>query len=361
MKNLLGKIRLRAARLSWRLLLGPVAGCMPQNYIFSVRERSSDRRVSQHLVHLERESPPEVEEWNFPKSMPAWFRRAHAFEQRDLLLLRDVYLAPASGAIWTSDGLIFGESIGSLNRALTFGKCIPEILARAGKRDGLDTEESPLVAAAASNYFHWLAEKLPSILICLQKYPGAKILVHPDRPAYVDQSLAMALGMEEYAAKIVVSATPVHAACSVFLGMPQASGFVRRSDLVLLRSKLLLDAGDVLSETPKRVFISRALAKGRSSAAEPAIEKRMTGEGFELVLAEKLSFSQQVKIFSAADEIAGLHGAGLANILFARPGTKVTEFFSPEYTNDCYARLALGLMLDYSWRETRVIPEPTQD
>ena len=42
----------------------------------------------------------------------------------------------------------------------------------------------------------------------------------------------------------------------------------------------------------------------------------------------EIKFSEQVDLFYHADYIVGLHGAGFANLVFCKPGTKVIEFRS---------------------------------
>ena len=41
-----------------------------------------------------------------------------------------------------------------------------------------------------------------------------------------------------------------------------------------------------------------------------------------------LNFKDQVKLFTNANFVVGLHGAGFANIIFSKPGTKVIEIAS---------------------------------
>jgi capsular polysaccharide biosynthesis protein len=47
--------------------------------------------------------------------------------------------------------------------------------------------------------------------------------------------------------------------------------------------------------------------------------------GFESVLTERLSVHEQVEMFSQASVLVAPHGAGLANMVFARPGLTVLE------------------------------------
>lgn len=51
--------------------------------------------------------------------------------------------------------------------------------------------------------------------------------------------------------------------------------------------------------------------------------------GVEAVALEGLSFPEQASLFANADVIMGLHGAGLANLAFTRPGTLTVELLPP--------------------------------
>jgi capsular polysaccharide biosynthesis protein len=82
-------------------------------------------------------------------------------------------------------------------------------------------------------------------------------------------------------------------------------------------------------------------------AAEDNVERFFQRAGFEVLYAEGVPWLEQVRRFAAAEVIAGLHGAGLANLVFAPPDATLLELFPPDYFNDCYARLAVTAGLRY--------------
>jgi capsular polysaccharide biosynthesis protein len=53
-----------------------------------------------------------------------------------------------------------------------------------------------------------------------------------------------------------------------------------------------------------------------------------------------MSVAEQAKVFAEADVIVATHGAALANLCFASPGSTVIELFAPDYVNVCYWALA---------------------
>jgi capsular polysaccharide biosynthesis protein len=65
------------------------------------------------------------------------------------------------------------------------------------------------------------------------------------------------------------------------------------------------------------------------------------------VQAEALTWAEQINAFRGAKVVVGPHGAGLANLMFCRPGTTVVELFNRSYVNGLYWRLAALRGLDY--------------
>ena len=72
----------------------------------------------------------------------------------------------------------------------------------------------------------------------------------------------------------------------------------------------------------------------------------MISHGFQSLTLSKLSFIEQVKIFNSAETVVGLHGAGFANLVFCKPGTKVLELKS-KTAGDAIKTLAINNKLIY--------------
>ncbi len=345
---LLQKIRIKLARLLWRAALGPVAGRMPGNCVFSAGERSGDPLIARHVEEIAPANPAEIVSWKMPDAFPGWIRREFAFAARPLIILRDVVVAPSSGAVWSPDGHVFMESIGSLNKALTFGKALPEMLLSPESQipNPESSCESPIIPCACASYFHWMFEVLPSVIHACRRFPDCRILLHPRRPSYIEQGLRLWLGDTAFSRRIVEAERPLRVERTAFLAMPTASGFVPPRDAELVRSTFAGGTGS--AGLPRRkIFISRRGSAARRVACGEELEKRHAGMGYEILQLERQEWQEQVRAFSAASHVAGLHGAGFSNVVFAPRDCKVIEFFPPGYTNDCYARLACGLGQTY--------------
>ena len=98
-------------------------------------------------------------------------------------------------------------------------------------------------------------------------------------------------------------------------------------------------------KTSKRIIISRGSSTTRRWLNENECMQLLDILGFKLIDPSNLSLAQQVEAFSNAEIILGPHGAGLTNIMFCNPGTKVVEIRSQkqggEYSSaTCYEELS---------------------
>jgi len=83
---------------------------------------------------------------------------------------------------------------------------------------------------------------------------------------------------------------------------------------------------NILKITPgikKKIFISRADAKNRNIVNQN--ELLMALQGWETITLDNLSIKEQVRFFAEASHIVAPHGAGLTNLLWCEPKTKVYE------------------------------------
>lgn len=80
------------------------------------------------------------------------------------------------------------------------------------------------------------------------------------------------------------------------------------------------------SHLPRRFWISRAgSARRPKMRGEDQLLAALQQKGFEPVRLETLTPAEQIGIFHNADMVAAQHGAGITNIMFAGPQTKVLE------------------------------------
>ena len=89
---------------------------------------------------------------------------------------------------------------------------------------------------------------------------------------------------------------------------------------------------------PERIYITRQKAKYRKVVNEDEVIQLLTRYGFTVVDFDDLSFWEQVAQMQVAKYVVAVHGAGVANIVFANPQTKILELLH-EYKSQADYRL----------------------
>lgn len=335
------KIRFVIVRAIKKVLLGSIASGAPLTVVRSLEESSHEGIVSHHIVEKSQIYNEKFEYYDFPESYPPQFRRYKSFERKSVFLLRDVVASPLTGAIWLPEGRILQESVGSLGRLMGWGNALYDVSLPVG----LTSTESAIVCCPPAGYYHWLLEVLPNFMSAIERYPGATVLLHAESPSYIKEALALLLG-DGFESRLIESDRPIRANR---IAMPQFeaySGFVRLEDLDKLRNSFLCQ-DEILYKCPSRFYISRSRTKKRRIGNEREIEKELRREDVEIIYPEQMTFRQQIELFSHANEIIAPHGAGLANLVWAKSHSRVLEIFPDQFFNDCYARLSTSRTLNY--------------
>ncbi|AGB30913.1 hypothetical protein Natpe_1001 [Natrinema pellirubrum DSM 15624] len=100
------------------------------------------------------------------------------------------------------------------------------------------------------------------------------------------------------------------------------------------------------AEYPSKVFISRGDANRRELENRDEILNHLRDRGFVSYELTDLTFQEQVSLFSQADQVVGVHGAGLINLIFSSQ-CSLTEIFGDQFV-PTYFLLAQSLGLGYN-------------
>jgi capsular polysaccharide biosynthesis protein len=195
-------------------------------------------------------------------------------------------------------------------------------------------------------YFHWMLESLPRIAL-LEEFVASLdgVFVAGPLQRYQQRSLEL-LGIARE--KLIVLDAQSHFAPE-HLFVPQAfarfnptrwmPGWFRRSFVQLPPAS---------PPTPGRIYISRGDAPARRVANESEVQAALAPLGIVPVQLSALAFEQQARLFAGADLVVALHGAGLSNLLFCRPGTRILEIFAPGWMPPCFFTLASSVGAHYT-------------
>ena len=98
----------------------------------------------------------------------------------------------------------------------------------------------------------------------------------------------------------------------------------------------------------ENIWISRNKGSYRKITNENDLSNILKKFKFKIYYPEDHSFEYNQNIFSNSKIIAGLHGAGLTNMIFMKKGMKVVEIRrKDDYFNNCYFSLSSDLEHDY--------------
>lgn len=196
-------------------------------------------------------------------------------------------------------------------------------------------------------YFHWLTDALPRLIIA-KDFVASHTLILPqeyEKFPYITMSLKFFSVPVKYCAP----ATKLHVGELVLPSHTAESGNYNKVVINQLRDLFLSKFSE--SKPSRRIYISRKKAKKRKVANEDEVAALLKSFNFEIHYFEDYSFDQQVAICSESISLIGLHGAGLTNILFMRPGTQMLELRNEnDCENNCYFSMASDLSIDYYYQ-----------
>ena len=197
------------------------------------------------------------------------------------------------------------------------------------------------VIPVSKNYYHWLFDELPfTLCVSNQDINKSVNFVNCGGLKKYQTDVNEYLGIISHEVETWIKPQQI-----LIPKQRHISGYPTNELLALLRKSILKE--EDLSLNPNGyIYISRKRSS-RSLPNESHYEETLMKEGFEILFLEDLDFRTQVSYFQNAKVIVGPHGAGLANLAWANPGTKVFELMPDDFYNPCYSYLASKLELEY--------------
>lgn len=205
-----------------------------------------------------------------------------------------------------------------------------------------------LTGCGSEGYFHWMMDVLPRIPL-IREVAGSVDgwIVSDHSQPFILESLRLA-GLGEDRIHLIGHNQQLIADEIVISSNPSVSGNPPRWSIDFLRSCSSRVANELQGSRPVRILLSRAGARGRRIVNEEALLNAVSPLGFVPVAPESLRLSEQIALFRQAHAVIAPHGAGLVNLAFCNPGTRVLEIFSPRYINVCFWALAECAALSYA-------------
>ncbi len=115
-----------------------------------------------------------------------------------------------------------------------------------------------------------------------------------------------------------------------------------------LKTEYLMSEKFDNSNDYKRLWISRKLAGKRRIKNLKEISQILENFKFKIVDFEDMTTREQVNLVNESDVLAGVHGAGLTNMMFLDKGKSIIEVRgNGDKSNNCFFSLASELSLNY--------------
>lgn len=309
----------------------------PFELLSSRRRRSPD---CWHLVH-----PPSPLEWPPPCNHGA---RALEFALPEVSSEYGVLEVPGGriygthGWVVTPEGAVLPELswYGGPSDRIRLPRRLPEPIRLDGTCLSLVSDWS------SSNYAHYLLDGLGRLALFLAAGFSLRDVDHvycPTPPAPAAQSYPGRLGLP---AEKTIQAAPrrlVRADTVIAPSLPSTALTYPGWLAAFLREQLVPEG---VTRGGRRLYVSRS-GYGREAAQERAVENLLREHDFEIYRPSE--HDDQPRDFAEAEMVVGPHGAGLANLAFCSPGTRVVEIIPTDNAHPFYYSLALSAGLDYGY------------
>ncbi|MEO6994624.1 MAG: glycosyltransferase family 61 protein [Lacunisphaera sp.] len=254
-----------------------------------------------------------------------------------------------SGNVLSPDGKWLARDVSP-----DFGKPFPEHWLLSYKKipppRRLSGKTAVIATTLGSGYSHWLLEELPRLL-ALAAGDFETIIAHANAPCQRE-----AIALHGFSETLIDPTRRDHYSCDELI-VPSLGDLTPETIARLNGFIAPLRASAATSSFGERLYVSRAIAKRRRVLNESELWSALEPRGFVKLQLEELTWSEQIAAFRGAKMIVTPHGAGLANLVFCEPGTKVVELFNRSYVNPGYWQLAALQALDY-WPLVSAGPEP---
>jgi len=175
-------------------------------------------------------------------------------------------------------------------------------------------------------YFSWLTTYLPRLIEIHVKYPKAILLMPEewDEISYVKDSLLLFPDLKK---KCVKADHHMFVKHFVFAQVRPWTSQFYPEHLEQVRNLFIptIENKTQNSKPISRVYVSRKKANRRKISNEEEIEQLLVKYGFQSICFEDYSINEQVELMQNADILISMHGAGLTNALFMKPGSVLFE------------------------------------
>lgn len=179
------------------------------------------------------------------------------------------------------------------------------------------------IGLSNSGFYHLITEDLSALLINRSEFP---ILNYQSNSKLVSQILS-SLDQE-------IATVPkwIFVKKLSFVTRGLDLGYLHPEGLSFLRK--YAQYSSAAQDIKEKIYVSR-IGTRRSIHGEELIAEHLANQGFRILNAENLTFKEQIELFSNAETLIGVHGAGLTNGIWT-PQAKLIELMPSNRINRCF-------------------------
>ncbi len=213
-------------------------------------------------------------------------------------------------------------------------------------------------------YYHWLFNWCPRLLVLEKLAPEVfhdpSVMFMIDHRAAIEpyRSFLLALGIPQERIFFADDAYDYQLEEAILVSfLPQTKYYPEIVKQFASKVVAGLKSDEPMQTRRRRIFISRQKfdTPKRRIANIDVIEPLLLTYGFEPVILEDLSVVEQIRLFSQAEAVIGVHGAGLANMIFSPSDCRMLLLENPRNISVGLARMFSELAVVCGLRH-QVIP-----
>ncbi|MGH8925073.1 MAG: glycosyltransferase family 61 protein [Acidimicrobiia bacterium] len=184
-----------------------------------------------------------------------------------------------------------------------------------------------LTAFVGRGYFHWLWDVLPRLRLLEESGNAIDSIGAFVVPGYFSGFQIETLSALGVGRPRVISSLHdrnIEAELLLVPSLPRATGLVPTWAIEYLR-RAFPPSKPSGSDFPKRIYIVRKATDHGILESEDRLTSRLKKRGFAPLAMEDFTLREKAWLLGQAEAVVGPSGAGLCNIVFCQPGTKVVE------------------------------------
>ena len=257
------------------------------------------------------------------------------FADQELVSVKEVILDSFTGMSFDRDRNIICESSAWPHEYLRMNVVPkPPLLFKSDR-----LPKANYICLSSIGFYHWLIEDLGPFIFTLRNTKNPVVLVNENPPPYVKTFLELIPDIRVLFVSRFVELPEIN-----FVTRNANVGWPLPMDLFQIREFFAQHRKETIKGN--YVYVSRINAS-RSPVFEKKLVEILSKSGWLIIDAAKLLIREQIEIFSAAEVIVGVHGAGLSGVAWMNEGAKLIEIGPDRYVK-CFSRLANNLDVVYN-------------